>query len=121
MYPRDSEVPHEIVGKRLVESGGPGAPGVTMLSLRPLLPEGASTVDMLKADTVPLYERFSDVWWNRNCDQPSEANAAIRSAHIAAVSKHAAGTRMSMKAQFVELRWGRGQPAMGECPPEVGE
>lgn len=103
-YPRDSEMPHEIVGQRLVASSVPGQPAVKMLSMRPLYPEGAPPIDVLKADTSSLHERFPHVWERHRCDERTDTNATLRTVHIAAAAKQASMAQMSHKAMFVELR-----------------
>ena len=72
VYPRESEMPHEILGSRLVESSSAGQPALKMLSLQPLHPEGAATVDVLKAHVTSMHDRFPHVWETYGCDERTE-------------------------------------------------
>ena len=68
---------------------------------------------------VPLNDLFKTKWETYQCDQATDANREVYDAHVEAARKQAAATERTPRAVFVELRYGRGKPALDAFPREL--
>ena len=115
---RSCDVPLVIVSHELVELSTRGQ-AEKVLNLQPLRPPGAESVQLPAKQAVPLDDLFKTKWETYKCDQATDANREVYDAHIEAARKQAAAVERTPRAVFVELRYGRGKPALDALPREL--
>ena len=122
----DVDMPHEIVDHRLVEQAVHGQNSMKMLMIRPLDPPGARQFEVPYVETVPLNDRFKEVWCNKGWDPGPDgstgrphSNAGLYDAHVTAVKLQARTAKQPEVALFHQLRWGHNVLALSPPPPEL--
>ena len=122
----DVDMPHEIVDHRLVEQAVHGQNSMKMLMIRPLDPPGARQFEVPYVETVPLNDRFKEVWCNKGWDPGPDgstgrphSNAGLYDAHVTAVKLQARTAKQPEVALFHQLRWGHNVLAQSPPPPEL--